>query len=38
MQRKTMVSKSEILGKSSVLTPLWGARRIHNTDFGGRAT
>ena len=38
MQRKTTVSKSEILRKSTVLTPLWGARRIHNTDFGGRAT
>ena len=38
MQRKTTVSKSEILRKSIVLTPLWGARRIHNTDFGGRPT
>ena len=38
MQRKTTVSKSEILRKSTVLTPLRGARRIHNIDFGGRAT
>ena len=38
MQRKTTASKSETLSESTVLTPLWGARRIHNTDFGGRDT
>ena len=38
MQRKTMVSRSEKPTKYTVPTPLRGARRIHNTDFGGRAT
>ena len=38
MQRKTTVSKYETLRIPTPLTPLWGARRIHNTDFGGRPT